>query len=281
MISRNSTYLVFAAAVAAALLLSGGAMASQPEPWQLGLQPAVTPLAEKMHEFHNLLLVIILAIAAFVLVLLLVTMLMFNKRAKPEPAKFSHGTLVEVVWTVVPVLILVIIAIPSFRLLYFAETVPDADFTIKTVAQNWYWDYEYPDHGNFEFSSTLLSEEEADKKTYLLDVDEPVKVPVGATVRLQITAGDRLHAWAIPAFGVKIDAVPGRLNEVWFQATKEGTYYGQCSEICGPRHAYMPIRVDVVSQDAFDQWVGRMQTEYGSYETPGAAKLADASDQAR
>jgi cytochrome c oxidase subunit 2 len=251
--------------------------------WQINFQEAVTPIAERVHSFHDLLLVIITAITLFVLALLVWTMIRFNKRANPEPAKFSHGTLVEVVWTVVPVLILVIIAIPSFRLLYYSDVIPEADFTIKTTAQNWYWDYVYPDHGGFEFSSTMLPEDEASAEglPYLLEVDEKIVVPVNATVRLQVTAGDRLHSWTIPAFGVKMDAVPGRLNETWFQATREGVYYGQCSEICGPRHAYMPIRVDVVSQEEFDAWVGVMQTEYGSNDLPGGALVADASAQLR
>ncbi|NWG45102.1 MAG: cytochrome c oxidase subunit II [Alphaproteobacteria bacterium] len=252
------------------------ALAAFPVDGGLGMQPAATPLAEQVHEFHNLLLYLIAGIVLFVLALLIWVVLRYNKRAHPTPKKFSHNLLVEVVWTAVPIAILVVIAVPSFKLLYKADVIPEADFTIKTVAQNWNWDYEYPDHGDFMFNSRLLPKEEAQAAglPWLLAVNEHPVVPVGATVRLQVTAYDRLHAWTIPAFGVKIDAVPGRLNETWFQPMKEGIYYGQCSEICGPQHAYMPIMVEVVSQEAFDAWVARMQAEYAQADDAAPVAVA-------
>ena len=242
----------------------------QPTPGGIGFQTAVTPQAEAIHNLHNILLVVIVVIVAFVTALLLWVMFRYNKGANATPSQFSHNSLLEVVWTAVPVLILVGVAIPSFQTLVYLEQVPeDADFTIKATGQNWYWDYEYPDHGAFYFSSNMLTKEEAAARgvEYLLGVNEPMVIPVGSTVRMQITSGERLHSWTIPAFGVKQDGVPGRLNETWFTAEREGVFFGQCSELCGALHAYMPIEVHVVSDAAFDQWVSRMQTEYGALET--------------
>lgn len=249
----------------------------QPVPGGIGLQEAGTPQKEAIHHLHTILLSVAVAIVILVLVLLVWVMVRYRRSANPVPQQFSHNTLVEVIWTAVPVLILVGIAIPSFQTLVYLEDVPkEVDFTIKATGQNWYWDYEFPDHGGFLFSSNILSKEEGKARgvDYRLFVDEPVYVPVGAKVRLQVTAGDRLHSWTIPAFGVKIDTVPGRLNETWFTAEKEGVFHGQCSELCGARHAFMPIEVHVVSQAEFDQWVSRMQTEYGALNGAAATDYA-------
>ena len=236
--------------------VAGTALAAQPEPWQMNFQPAATPVMEQITSFHNLLLWIITGIALFVLLLLLWVFIRFNSRANPEPQKFSHNTLLEVLWTAIPIVILVAIAIPSLRLLYLQDQIPPADFTIKATGYQWYWSYEYPDHGIGEYFAAMIEEEDLQEgQPRLLATDNPVVVPVGATVRVIVTAADVLHNWAMPAFGVKMDAVPGRINETWFRAEGEGTYYGQCSELCGQRHAFMPIQVEVVSQAEFDAWV--------------------------
>jgi cytochrome c oxidase subunit II len=241
--------------------------------WQMGLQPAVTPVAEGIEWLHNFLMIIITSITLFVLALLAIVAVKFNAKANPVPSKTTHNALIEVLWTVIPVLILVAIAIPSFRLLYFQRNIPVADMTIKAIGNpGWYWTYEYPDLGVDEetkevkvtFDSNLLAEEDAKKanKPYLLATDTPIFVPVNKTVKLIVTSdpAGMIHAWTIPSFGMKIDAIPGRLNEDWFKATVEGVYYGQCSELCGINHAYMPIEVHVVSQTDFDDWSAKVKT---------------------
>ncbi len=221
-------------------------------PWQMGLQDAATPLMESIHNFHALLLIIITAVALFVLGLLVIVMVRFNARANPEPSKTTHNTLVEVAWTVVPILILIVIAIPSFRLLYMERDIPPADMTIKAIGNQWYWSYEYPDNGGVSFDSIMKADDELKPgDVRLLTVDNPIVAPVGKIVRVIVTANDVLHSWTVPSFGVKIDAVPGRLNEVWFKAEKEGIYYGECSELCGKDHSAMPIEVHVVYEPNF------------------------------
>ncbi len=241
------------------------------EPWQMGLQPGVTPVAEYIHWFHNgLLLPLITVITLFVLGLMIYVMVKFNAKANPVPSSNTHNTLVEVLWTVIPIIILVVIAIPSFRLLYLQRDIPTPDLTIKAIGNpSWNWTYEYPDlglneDGTAKVSFTAYLKDEA--KTlesahaanvpYLLATDYAVVVPVNKTVKMIITSDPEgiIHAWTIPAFGMKIDAIPGRLNEDWFRANKEGVYYGQCSELCGKDHAYMPIEVHVVAQDKYDAW---------------------------
>ena len=211
---------------------------------------------------------------------MLYVMVRFNARANPEPSKTTHNTLVEVIWTVVPIVILVVIAIPSFRLLYFQRDIPEADMTVNATGYQWYWGYEYPDHGDFAFDSLMLSDEERGDQPRLLATDTAMVVPVDTTVRVIVTAADVLHAFALPAFGLKMDAVPGRLNETWFKAEKTGTYYGQCSELCGIRHAFMPIRIEVVSKADFALWVEEAQSEYAEIYNADAmvasAKLQDA-----
>ncbi len=256
--------------VAAALLvcapLSAFAEAGKAVDWQLGLQDPVTPVAEYIHWFHNILLWVISAITLFVLALLIVVMVKFNAKANPVPSKTTHHAGLEVAWTIIPVLILVAIAIPSIRLLYLQRDIPVPDMTIKVIGNpSWNWTYEYPDLGlnddksaKVSFTSYLMPQADAEKagKPYLLATDIPVIVPVNKTVKLIVTSDPEgiIHSWTIPSFGVKIDAIPGRLNEDWFKATKEGVYYGQCSELCGKEHAFMPIEVHVVSQEEFDAW---------------------------
>lgn len=264
------------AAVAAGAMTAGAALAAQPEPWQVWHQPAATEKMEKIVALHDILLVVITAITLFVLALLIWVMIRFNARANPVPSKTSHNTLLEVVWTVVPVVILVIIAIPSFRLLYYTDTIPPADLTIKAIGKQWFWTYEYPDNGNFTFDSLMLTDDAAKAagEPRLLAVDNRVVVPVGKTVRVIVTAADVNHAFAMPAFGTKIDAIPGRLNETWFRAEREGVFYGQCSELCGVNHAFMPIAIEVVSQQRFDAWAAEAQQKFARVDGTEPAQLA-------
>ena len=263
------------AAMAAAAGFAGVPLAlaqeNHAEPWQMGLQQAASPVMENIVLFHDwLLMPIITVITLFVLGLLIYVMIKFNAKANPVASKTTHNTLIEVLWTVIPIIILVIIAIPSFRLLYLERNIPVADMTIKAIGNpSWNWTYEYPGLGlnadgtaKVSFTS-YLKDEAKDMATaraanvpYLLATDVPIVVPVGKIVKMIITSDPDgiIHAWTIPAFGMKIDAIPGRLNEDWFQATREGTFYGQCSELCGKDHAYMPIELHVVSQDTYDAW---------------------------
>ena len=226
---------------------------------ELGMQAAATPVMENVHWFHNMLLWIITGISLLVLGLLIWVMVRYNAKANPEAKKFSHNTAVEIVWTAAPIVILIVIAVPSFQLLYYQDTIPESDFTIKTTGYQWNWGYEYPDHGGFEYFSNMVADEDIASHPYEarrnLTTDLPVVVPTGATVRVEVTAADVIHNWAMPAFGIKMDAIPGRLNETWFRVDEPGIYYGQCSELCGVRHAFMPIEVHVVPQDVFDAWV--------------------------
>lgn len=231
--------------------------------WQLGFQEAASPTMEKLAWLHDdFLLYIITAITLFVLVLMIYIAVRFNARANPVPSKTTHNVRLEIIWTLVPVLILVAVAIPSVRVHHFMEKPPEDAITLKVTGYQWYWGYEYPDHGGIAFESRII--EDADLKpgdVRLLSVDMPVVVPVNTPIRVQTTAADVIHAWAVPAFGVKRDAVPGRLNETWFEATKEGRYYGQCSELCGVRHGFMPIVIDVVSKEKFEEWVAMLRPE--------------------
>lgn len=263
--------------------VSTGAWAAQPEDWQLGFQKAGSENMTMITEFNDFLLILMTLICIFVLGLMLYVMVRFRASANPEPSKTTHNTLVEVIWTVVPIVILVVIAIPSFRLLYFQRVIPEAEMTVKAVGYQWYWGYEYPDHGDFAFDSLMLSDEERGDQPRLLATDTAMVVPVDTTVRVIVTAADVLHAFAMPAFGLKMDAVPGRLNETWFKAEETGTYYGQCSELCGIRHAFMPIRIEVVEKAEFAAWVEEAQNEYAAIDNADAmvasAELQDASRQ--
>jgi cytochrome c oxidase subunit 2 len=255
----RSTAGIFLAAFTAALVAGGSAFAGlgQPSPWQMGFQQSAAPTMDDIAWFHNFVLWIIIAITVFVLALLLYIMVKFNAKANPTPSKTTHNTLLEVAWTVIPVVILVVIAIPSFRILFVQLNVPPSDVTIKAAGNQWNWTYTYPDD-KIEFTSIMLNETDRMKVNppppRLLGVDNPVVVPVNKVVRVQVIGTDVIHAFAVPSFGIKIDAIPGRLNETWFKATREGVYYGQCSELCGKDHAFMPIEVRVVSDQAYAAW---------------------------
>jgi cytochrome c oxidase subunit 2 len=259
---------------------AGAAQAAEPKPWEMGFQPAATPVMERIEDFHNLLLIIITLITALVLVLLLIAIWKFSARRNPVPTRTTHNTLLEMAWTVVPVIILVVIAVPSFKLLYYEDTIPKADLTIKATGHQWYWSYEYPDNGKIGFDSLIVQDKDLKQgQPRLLTVDNPVVVPVNTTVRVIVVGADVIHSWAVPSFGVKQDAVPGRLNETWFRVLKEGTYYGQCSELCGVNHAFMPIEVQAVSKEKFNSWVASKKAELEG--TPPEKLIAENSGQTR
>jgi len=252
-----------------AVVAATGAVAGQPENWQLGFQQSATPVKEVMTSFHNMLLWIITFITLFVLALLIYVCVKFNKKANPVPSKTSHNTLIEVIWTVVPVIILVVIAVPSFRLLYYADRVEQADMTIKVTGRQWYWDYQYPDHGGFEFSSYPLLEEDLQEGQQLyLDVDNEMVVPAGATVRILVAGADVLHSFFVPSAGMQVYTVPGRINETWMRIDEPGMYYGQCNQICGINHYNMPIAIKVVPPAAFETWVATAREEFADAGAP-------------
>lgn len=236
------------------------------ENWQMGYNESVTSVMDDIVHLHDrILLPIIVAISVFVLFLLLYSIYKFRASKNPVPSKTSHNTFIEILWTVVPCLILIVIAVPSFRLLYKQDIIPKADLTIKATGYQWYWGYEYPDQ-NIAFDANMIETKNLKaNQPRLLETDNHVVVPVNKTVKVLITANDVLHAWALPSFGVKRDAVPGRINETWFKSTKEGVYYGQCSELCGSRHAFMPITVRVVSEKQYNDWIKEAKVKFAKY----------------
>lgn len=273
-VGRQLLGLATIALVAAGVTLATGGAAfaelGQPAPWEWTLQQSGSPVMDNIVWFHNFLFVLITLITLFVLALLVIVVVKFNARANPVPSRTTHNTLIEVAWTLVPVLILVGISVPSFRLLFLELDVPKADLTIKATGKQWYWSYAYPDNGKFEFDSLMAQ----DKQPRLLGVDNEMVVPVNKVVRVQVTGADVIHAFALPAFGVKIDAIPGRLNETWFKATKTGMFYGQCSELCGKDHAFMPIAIRVVEDQEFASWVETAKKKYASGGTSTYASAA-------
>jgi cytochrome c oxidase subunit 2 len=248
---------------ATSLALSGTAYAKEgiAVPWQLGFQPSASPIMQQIHSFHTYVNIIITLIALFVLGLLVYVMMRFNERRNPQPSRTTHNTALEIAWTVIPVLILIVIAIPSFRLLYAQYDFPKADLHITATGSQWYWTYEYPDHG-ITFDSIMVPEADLKEgQPRLLTVDREVVVPVNKNVIVGLKSNDVIHDWAVPAFGIKLDAVPGRLQSTWFRAESEGIYYGQCSELCGRNHAFMPIAVRVVSEEEFADWLAKNKAE--------------------
>jgi len=262
------------AAVISAVAGFVGPAAAAPHNWQLGMQAAASPVMSQIEDFHRLLLYIITAVCVFVLALLVWVMIRYNQRANPVPSKTHHNTLLEVMWTGIPVIILVLIAIPSFRLLYFEAAIPKPDVTIQAIGKQWFWTYAYPKDGNFQFDSYMLSDAAAAKagELRLLGVDNPVYVPVNKVVEIDTTGADVIHSWAVPSFGVKMDAIPGRINRTWFKATKTGTYYGECSELCGANHAYMPIEVKVVTLAEYEAWLVKAKKKFAA--NPDAVRVA-------
>jgi len=261
-------------AIAMGTAAAWAAPAGHAEEWQLGMQDMVTQLGRDVAVFHDWLLLLITLISLFVLVLLVICVVRFNERANPVPTRTTHNTTLEVAWTIVPVLILVAIAIPSFRVLREQLIIPPHDLVVKATGHSWYWNYEYPsDQGGFQFDSNMVPENEIKAgQPRLLAADNELVVPINKIVRVQITAADVLHNFAVPSFGIRLDAVPGRLNETWFKADREGIYYGQCSELCGNGHPYMPINVRVVSEADYAAWVAQAKQKYAA--TGGDVKVA-------
>ncbi|MBN9064046.1 MAG: cytochrome c oxidase subunit II [Rhizobiales bacterium 65-9] len=278
---------------AAASLLSPPAQAetyvSAPRDWEINLQPMVTEVGHRIVSLHNGLVIIITAITVFVLALMIYVCWRFNEKNNPTPSKTTHSTVLEVAWTVVPILILLGIAIPSFRLLRYQLILPQGDITVKATGKsNWQWEYEYPKEqgGGFSYISAMLTEDERAKAIQsgrgtahelprLLAVDNELVLPVNKTVILQVTGEGIIHNFALPAFGLKIDAIPGRLNQTWFKAEREGIYYGQCSRLCGVNHAFMPIAIRIVSEQAYAQWLEDSKKKYGAIDAP--SKIASAA----
>jgi cytochrome c oxidase subunit 2 len=262
---RQLTSRSFVLATSLATLLAGGAWAQtletvgQPLPEGIGFQPAVTDIATELHDLDHMILIIISVVTAFVTLLLLYVIVRFNRRANPTPRTFTHNTPLEIAWTLLPVLVLVFIGSFSLPALFKQQTIPVGDVTIKVTGNQWYWSYEYPDDG-ISFDSFLLPKDKLAEngytpEQYLLATDTAVVIPVGKTIVMQVTGADVIHSWKIPAFGVMQDGVPGRIAQLWFKADREGVYFGQCSELCGKDHAYMPITVKVVSEEAYKKWV--------------------------
>ena len=270
----------FSAALLALLLapvaMSATAMAQAPQNWSLGMGEAYGPLKRDIISLHNLVLVIITIITIFVAVLLLWVMVRFNEKANPTPSQVSHHTGLEVAWTVLPVLILVVIAIPSFRLVYFEDRTVDPAITVKATAHQWYWEYTYPDNGDLNFTSYGLSDEDAAKQNQprMLAVDNELVVPAGKNIRVLTNSADVIHSWFVPSLGVQRYAIPGRTIETWFRADKPGTFYGECNQICGANHSRMPIVVHAVSEQEFTAWLATAKTKF-SDAAPSSATLAD------
>ena len=257
------------------LLLPSSVLANQPKDWQLGFQKSASQGMSDIVWFHDyMLLPVITAIMAFVLFLIGYACIRFRASKNKEASTTSHNTTIEVLWTLIPCLILTVLAVPSFKVLYSQDEIPKADVTIKAIGYQWYWGYEYPDE-NIIFDSYMIDEKDLKEgQPRLLTVDNEVYVPVNKVVKVMITANDVLHAWALPSFGVKRDAVPGRINETWFKADRTGTFYGQCSELCGIKHAFMPITVNVVTEDEYNQWLDKAKVEFAKEEINNNIKVA-------
>jgi cytochrome c oxidase subunit II len=266
--------------LASALLIDGAALAQEPivggapTAWQVNFQSAASPVAEMIRSLHDLLLFITIAISAFVLALLAYACIRYRADRHPVPSRRTHNSVLEIAWTAIPVLILVVIAIPSFKLLYFMDRAVNPEMTLKAIGRQWYWSYEYPDQGNFTFDAYMIAEQDlTEDQLRLYDVDNPVVLPVETDIRLLTTASDVIHSWAMPALGVKMDAVPGRINETWLRIERPGIYYGQCSELCGDYHAFMPIKIEAVSKEDFEAWTKQAQEQFARAD--GGIAVAD------
>ena len=268
--------LFYTVLLAAAWLQTGPSFAqSGPQPWQMNFRPSATPVMDDIVDFHNLLLVIEVIIVLFVLGLMVYICVKFNAKANPVPSKTTHNSILEVVWTVIPIIILIVIAVPSMKLLVFMDKAPKekVEMTLKVIGHQWYWSYEYPDAGNLAFDSNLIPDEEIDAskgQIRLLEVDNRIAIPVDTTIRVLMTSEDVLHNWAVPAFGIKMDTVPGRINESWIRvpAARAGVYRGQCSELCGVNHGYMPIVIEAKSKQDFAKWLNKAKKEFANDASP-------------
>jgi cytochrome c oxidase subunit II len=283
-VRAHLTAIAIAIAVAAGAVLASAGVAlaalGQPVPWQMDLQDAATPVMEQIAGFHYFLLWVIAAISLFVLVLLLIVIFRFNARANPTPSRTTHNTPIEILWTIVPVIVLAVIAVPSFRLLFNELQVPTPDLTIKATGKQWFWSYNYPDNGNFEFASLMVAEKDLKPgQPRLLTVDNEMVVPVNKVVHVLVTGADVIHSFTVPSFGSRIDAVPGRMNDTWFKATVTGMFYGQCSELCGKDHSFMPIAVRVVNDADFKVWLATAKQKFATDDQAPLNTFAAAGDQ--
>ena len=268
--------LFYTVLLAAAWLQTGPSFAqSGPQPWQMNFRPSATPVMDDIIEFHNLLLVIEVLIVLFVLGLMVYICVKFNAKANPVPSKTTHNVFLEVVWTVIPIIILIVITVPSVKLLVFMDKAPKekVEMTLKVIGHQWYWSYEYPDAGDLAFDSNIIPDEEIDAskgQIRLLEVDNRIAIPVDTTIRVLMTSDDVLHNWAVPAFGIKMDTVPGRINESWIRvpAARAGVYRGQCSELCGVNHGYMPIVIEAKSKQDFAKWLDKAKKEFANDASP-------------
>lgn len=262
---------ILAAIILVATLMPSGVWADEPLPWAIGFQKGASPTMERITTLSTIINGVIVAIMVFVTALVAWCAWRYNARRNPVPATWSHNTTLEIAWTAIPALILVLIAIPSFRLLYFMDRVQDSDMTLKVIAHQWYWSYEYPEKG-LKFDAMMVQDTDLQPgQRRLLTTDTEVVLPVGVPIRIQITADDVIHSWAVPAFGIKTDAVPGRLNETWVSITTPGIYYGQCSELCGVNHGFMPIMVRAVPPEEFHAWVDDARTKFATTSQPALA----------
>ncbi|TNE40939.1 MAG: cytochrome c oxidase subunit II [Alphaproteobacteria bacterium] len=272
---RKLVALMTAGAVLIMTAGSAAAAQGQAVPWQLNFQDAFSPVAHDQHMFHHMLLWIISGISLFVLALLVFVILRFNKRTNPVPSKTSHNTLIEIIWTVVPIMILIVIMIPSLKLLFYVDKIEKPDMTIKAIGYQWYWGYDYVDADDLSFEAVLV--EQGDLKPgqpRLLTTDNALVLPIDTNIRVLVTSEDVIHSWAMPSLGVKMDAVPGRLNETWLRIEKEGMYYGQCSELCGMRHGFMPIMIKAVSKEEYKKWLVKAKKEFASNSSKTPLKFA-------
>ena len=268
--------LFYTVLLAAAWLQTGPSFAqSGPQPWQMDFRPSATPVMDDIVDFHNLLLVIEVLIVLFVLGLMVYICVKFNAKANPVPSKTTHNVFLEVVWTVIPIIILIVITVPSVKLLVFMDKAPKekVEMTLKVIGHQWYWSYEYPDAGDLAFDSNIIPDEEIDAskgQIRLLEVDNRIAIPVDTTIRVLMTSDDVLHNWAVPAFGIKMDTVPGRINESWIRvpAARAGVYRGQCSELCGVNHGYMPIVIEAISKQDFAKWLIKAKKEFANEASP-------------
>ena len=250
------------------------ALAAEPKPWQLGFQEPASLVKIRIHDFHDFLLVVITLISVFVLALLAYICVKFRKSANPTPSKTTHNTSLEVLWTVIPAVILVVIAVPSFKLLFYGDRTPNPEMTLKVIGHQWYWSYEYPDLGEVKFDSNMIADKDLKPgQKRLLDVDQPVVLPINTNIRVQFASTNVMHSWFMPALGIQVYTTPGRLNEGWVNITKEGTYYGQCNQICGVNHGFMPIKVQALSKDAYAKWAEEAKKKFA--QTPASTNVAE------
>lgn len=263
-------------AIAAALAASHAWAANGPQPWEIDFQPAATPVMESLEWFHNVIILpIIFVIATFVLGLLLYVIVRYSARRNPVPSRTSHNSVIEMTWTIVPVVILVFIAIPSFKLMYYMDKAKDPQMTIKVTGHQWYWSYEFPDQGKLSFNSSMVQDASLKPgQERLLTADNPLVVPVDTTIQVLVTSTDVIHSWFVPAFGVQEYAMPGRVNESWFRVERPGTYYGECNQLCGINHAYMPIEIHAVSKEAFQNWLKAAKQKFAGTTRENALQVA-------